>query len=258
MDTNIDIEKLWQRILEELKLQMTRATFETWLQDTKCISIKGGTITVAVKNGYAVEWLEHRLSAVIKRTLARNNLPYEPKYVVATEKEHTSKSMEQPDSDQMSLHIELVEYDPTKRGYIQTASYALRFWLPYIGRGPFLLWQLLRSYAYGAGQSDTWPTLKTLAIILNTDRNMLTGRKRKDRYHEGWLDVLEHERIVWSQIRNSRYVFRVLDSLPLLTQRQANHLPQKLQKAHGRWLDYAKLNRSEWEQMTLPSMVKSG
>ncbi len=65
-------QRLWQAALGELELQMTRATFDTWLRDTHCIGIEDdATVIVGVKNGYAVEWLGNRLYPVVQRTLRR-------------------------------------------------------------------------------------------------------------------------------------------------------------------------------------------
>jgi chromosomal replication initiator protein len=50
---------------------MTQATFDTWLRDSRLLRYEDGTFVVGVKNGYAKDWLEHRLLATIKRTLAR-------------------------------------------------------------------------------------------------------------------------------------------------------------------------------------------
>lgn len=82
---------LWQRALGELELQMTRATFEAWLRDTHGLHIEesGNTarFTVAVKNGYAIEWLESRLRVMIERTLTRltDNENWQMHYVAVTE-----------------------------------------------------------------------------------------------------------------------------------------------------------------------------
>ncbi|MGC9400567.1 MAG: chromosomal replication initiator protein DnaA [Anaerolineae bacterium] len=66
----MDARRLWQAALGELELQMTRATFDTWLRDTECLGLENGnTLIVGVKNGYAVEWLENKLYPVIQRTL---------------------------------------------------------------------------------------------------------------------------------------------------------------------------------------------
>jgi chromosomal replication initiator protein len=67
---NFDSHKLWQAALGELELQMTRATFDTWLRGAECLGVENdNTLVIGVKNGYAVEWLENRLYPVIKRTL---------------------------------------------------------------------------------------------------------------------------------------------------------------------------------------------
>ncbi len=72
MTISVDPSRLWQAALGELELQMTRATFDTWLRDTQCVGYDDDdTLVIAVKNGYAVEWLENRLYTVIARTLHR-------------------------------------------------------------------------------------------------------------------------------------------------------------------------------------------
>ncbi len=66
----LDVQRIWQAALGELELQMTRATFDTWLRDTKCLGLEdGNTLIIGVKNGYAVEWLENKLYPLIQRTL---------------------------------------------------------------------------------------------------------------------------------------------------------------------------------------------
>ncbi len=81
--------QIWDQALDDLKLQMTRATFDTWLHDSEALSIQHegngaatSVLTVAVKNSYAVEWLENRLYAMIQRTLARiTEKPWELRFV---------------------------------------------------------------------------------------------------------------------------------------------------------------------------------
>jgi chromosomal replication initiator protein len=64
-------DHVWSAALGELQLQMTQATFDTWLRDSRLLKQEDGTFVIGVKNGYAKDWLEHRLLATIKRTLAR-------------------------------------------------------------------------------------------------------------------------------------------------------------------------------------------
>lgn len=65
------LDHVWSAALGELQLQVTQATFDTWLRDSRLLKYEDGTFVIGVKNGYAKDWLEHRLLAIIKRTLAR-------------------------------------------------------------------------------------------------------------------------------------------------------------------------------------------
>jgi chromosomal replication initiator protein len=67
--------KQWQAALGELELQMTRATFDTWLRGTEVIDCQGDVLTVYVRHAYAVDWLQNRLLPVIKGTLQRHAGP---------------------------------------------------------------------------------------------------------------------------------------------------------------------------------------
>jgi chromosomal replication initiator protein len=63
-------EKVWQAALGELQLQMTKATFDTWVKQTHVVAYEDGTFIIGVQNGYAKDWLENRLMGTVKRTLA--------------------------------------------------------------------------------------------------------------------------------------------------------------------------------------------
>lgn len=77
---------IWSATLGELELQMTQATFDTWLRDSRLLKCEGDTFVVGVKSGYAKDWLEHRLNATIKRTLARQTgKAVEVKFIVGSE-----------------------------------------------------------------------------------------------------------------------------------------------------------------------------
>ena len=63
-------ENAWKATLGELELQMTKATFNTWLKDTCLLRHNGNLYVVGVRNAYAKDWLENRLKDTILRTLA--------------------------------------------------------------------------------------------------------------------------------------------------------------------------------------------
>ena len=63
-------ELAWKATLGELELQMTKATFNTWLRDACLVSSEEDRYIVGVRNDYAKDWLESRLSDTIARTLS--------------------------------------------------------------------------------------------------------------------------------------------------------------------------------------------
>jgi chromosomal replication initiation ATPase DnaA len=64
-------DELWRVTLDELRLQMTKATFNQWLLGSAVVREASTPLflAVAVRNRYAQEWLTSRLHHVIARTL---------------------------------------------------------------------------------------------------------------------------------------------------------------------------------------------
>jgi chromosomal replication initiator protein len=86
MGHNMIPENAWKATLGELELQMTKATFNTWLKDTCLLQHKDNTFVIGVRNAYAKDWLENRLRDTILRTLsAIATGPVEVQFVVWTE-----------------------------------------------------------------------------------------------------------------------------------------------------------------------------
>ncbi len=63
-------ETAWKAALGELEMQMTKATFTTWLQGTRALSWADGEFVIGVRNDFAKDWLENRLYDLIVRTLS--------------------------------------------------------------------------------------------------------------------------------------------------------------------------------------------
>ncbi len=63
--------QIWNAALLELQLQMTKATFDSWIKPTFALSFDAETseLVIAVRNAYARQWLENRLLGMIDRTL---------------------------------------------------------------------------------------------------------------------------------------------------------------------------------------------
>ena len=60
---------IWGQVLAELKLRMTKATFDTWLVQTHLQELTDDKAVITCPNGFAVDWLENRLARPIRDTL---------------------------------------------------------------------------------------------------------------------------------------------------------------------------------------------
>jgi hypothetical protein len=60
----------WEAALGELELQMTKATFNSWLKGAQLLGRDQDGYVIGVHNGYAQDWLANRLYDTVARTLA--------------------------------------------------------------------------------------------------------------------------------------------------------------------------------------------
>ena len=65
----MNVEQAWQSVLGQLQMEMPRASFDTWVRDTRPLSYQNGTLTIGVRNAYARDWLESRLASTVSRLL---------------------------------------------------------------------------------------------------------------------------------------------------------------------------------------------
>jgi len=65
----MDAEHAWQTALGQLQTEMPKASFDTWVRETRVVGYEEGTFTIAVQNAYARDWLESRLASTAARLL---------------------------------------------------------------------------------------------------------------------------------------------------------------------------------------------
>ncbi len=65
----MNAEQAWQSVLAQLQMEMPRASFDTWVRDTRPVTYENGILTVGVGNAYARDWLESRLASTVSRLL---------------------------------------------------------------------------------------------------------------------------------------------------------------------------------------------
>ena len=65
----MNADQAWQSVLAQLQMEMPRASFDTWVRDTRPVGYENGALTIAVRNAYARDWLESRLASTVNRLL---------------------------------------------------------------------------------------------------------------------------------------------------------------------------------------------
>ena len=63
-------EQTWRAVLGELEMQMSQASFSTWLRDSKLIAFEDNIFVVGVESGFIKDWLDGRMRSTVERTLA--------------------------------------------------------------------------------------------------------------------------------------------------------------------------------------------
>jgi chromosomal replication initiator protein len=64
-------KKLWQAVLGELEVSVSRANFSTWFKHTAIMAQEDGHVVVAVPNIFTKDWLENKYHTDIKTILER-------------------------------------------------------------------------------------------------------------------------------------------------------------------------------------------
>jgi len=278
-------QAIWEKTLSELALQMTRGTFDTWLRGSTCESYDADshTLTIAVKNQYAVEWLQNRLYSSIERTLQYvTGNGTRPRFIVADpDAPLVSASSNLPVSEYES-EWQAPDFDPanTKKvaGWFPVPEYACKFWAPLLGRTAWRLWEVIRQSDIRTDKSEWTParrwSLPELSRMVPCGVQALTGRNRvvEPRTPGAILEILhplnEPEREEWTIHqpgafdtlqaegaadisatgcrRNRIYTISVRSSLPLLHPTQVADLRAELQTAHESWIIAHGLDPEMW------------
>ncbi|HEY8677816.1 MAG TPA: chromosomal replication initiator protein DnaA [Candidatus Dormibacteraeota bacterium] len=63
-------EQIWQAAQEELRFQLSKPSYETWLKNASIVGREQNSFRIGVPTKLAKDWLEDRYSAMIKETLS--------------------------------------------------------------------------------------------------------------------------------------------------------------------------------------------
>ncbi len=88
----MDIKELWEAALGEIKLNISKANYLTWLKDTFILDLKEETVVIGVPSSFTKEWLENKYHKQILRALYNLNPRIKKiEYLVTTNKDSLKK-----------------------------------------------------------------------------------------------------------------------------------------------------------------------
>lgn len=92
------LNAFWENILDKLKNELSKPSFDTWLSSTKLVSFVNNHLTICVSNEFAKDWLESRYFALIKSTVQNYlNKPVTLSFVVEQEQSQQPEAVETND-----------------------------------------------------------------------------------------------------------------------------------------------------------------
>ncbi len=93
----MNAEQAWQTVLAQLQMDMPRASYDTWVRDTRPVGYENGMLTVGVRNAYARDWLDSRLATTVNKLLIDTlNSKVSVKFIVSQTEENGSTSDPEP------------------------------------------------------------------------------------------------------------------------------------------------------------------
>ena len=62
-------QELWQSVLAQMQLNISKANFATWFQNTEIVSKEAEKVIISVPNAFSKEWLSNKYNKSILKTL---------------------------------------------------------------------------------------------------------------------------------------------------------------------------------------------
>lgn len=68
----MDLDQIWQAVLGELEVNISKPNFTTWFKDTFIVSFENGIVTIGVPSAFNQEWLSKKFHSDIYMTLKKH------------------------------------------------------------------------------------------------------------------------------------------------------------------------------------------
>lgn len=106
----MNYDEVWQTVLGEIELQISRPNYLTWLKNSRMVDKKDGIALVALPNNFAKEWVENKYHKLIFGSLRNiDESTRGVKYLVHTQQKQTTKEPSKLNSYQNLAQPTLLE-----------------------------------------------------------------------------------------------------------------------------------------------------
>ena len=148
-------EDAWNAAIGQLRMEMSKASFDTWVSSARLLEVSDGVFTIGTYNAYSRDWLESRLTTTLSRMITgilgqstsiqfvvlSDIVNREDEAEPEREAENKLETARPPDELEIQditreLHTLIVQPDKV----VVVPKYLLR-WLPLIG--PDLFWMVI-------------------------------------------------------------------------------------------------------------------
>jgi len=68
----VDKKRLWQNVLGEVEISLSRANFSTWFKNTEIVELDNQKVVIRVPNVFTKEWLSKKYEGEIKKSLLKS------------------------------------------------------------------------------------------------------------------------------------------------------------------------------------------
>ena len=104
----MELDQLWESVLKEMELRVSRANFATWLKSSNLVDKKDGVLLVGLPNNFAKEWVQGKYQKDLLGIL-RNFDDSIKKVDFSVVNENTDKAKKKQDASKIATenHIEL-------------------------------------------------------------------------------------------------------------------------------------------------------
>ncbi|MFA6296900.1 MAG: chromosomal replication initiator protein DnaA [Patescibacteria group bacterium] len=90
----MDNNQIWQGVLGELELSLSKANFTTWFKETSVLLISNGEYVIGVPNGFTKEWLQNKYHKDIARALQNITSSRVTKLTYEINKKNTAQAVD--------------------------------------------------------------------------------------------------------------------------------------------------------------------